>query len=36
MIVKKGSQIFGGKLSFVMLCKIAAESLLTSAADTSS
>lgn len=37
MIVKKGSQIFGGKLfmSFVVLCKIAAESLLTSAADTS-
>lgn len=37
MIVKKGSQVFGGKLflSFVVLHKIGAESLFTSAADTS-
>jgi len=38
MIVNKGSRSFGGKLfmSFVVLCKIAAESLITNAADSSS
>lgn len=38
MIVNKGSRIFGGKLfmSFVVLCQIAAESLITNAADSSS
>lgn len=36
-VVNKGIWIFGGKLllSFVMLCEIAAESLVTSAADSS-
>lgn len=37
MIFKQGSQVFAGKLlmSFVVLHKIAAESLFTSAADSS-
>lgn len=37
MVVNKGSQILGGKLfmSFVVLCKIAAEIIITNAADSS-